>query len=323
MRNTIITVVSIIGLLGVGAFIFAGSFFGNLFLRPNRQEVVKNPSDYGMDYEDVTVRTEDGVDLAAWLIPGNNGKVIIMGHPGTFTKYGYSLNNETMMRSGYEKDVEFLPSIKHLADAGYTVLMYDQRNHGESGSTPNGQPHDLPANVYKDTLAVAKYMSEHPDYRGQDIGLYGICQNSMINMIAMSKDPEALEEANVKAMTVIQPHGIDSWFENVGIPGPVINLADWFHERRGATRMAEWDPVPFAEDVRVPVLFVQNVNDSTSDMKHVEAIYNAIPSEKNAIWIDEEGTDAGTYHRFHTYNWFNDHPEQLVAFFDAKLGVER
>jgi hypothetical protein len=49
-------------------------------------------------------------------------------------------------------------------------------------------------------------------------------------------------------------------------------------------------------------------------MNHIRAIYDAIPAEKEAIWIDEE-----EQHRLHTYNWFNDHPEKLLEFLNRYL----
>ena len=49
-------------------------------------------------------------------------------------------------------------------------------------------------------------------------------------------------------------------------------------------------------------------------MDHVRKIYDAIPTEKEAISIDEEEK-----HRFHTYNWFNDHPEKLLGFFPKHM----
>lgn len=42
----------------------------NSFLYVNKQPLIKNPSDYGMEYEELNFNTEDGVNLAAWLIQG-------------------------------------------------------------------------------------------------------------------------------------------------------------------------------------------------------------------------------------------------------------
>jgi pimeloyl-ACP methyl ester carboxylesterase len=307
-----IIVGGVVALLIIGGvsvmYVFTG-IIADAFLCPNRQPLVKNPGDYGLKYEDVSIKTEDGVVLAGWFMKGTNDDVIILGHPGTFIKYGYSLDHEGIMKSGYDRDVEFIPVAKHLVNAGYTVLMYDQRNHGESGSTPNGTPHDIVHDVYLDVEATAQFASNHPDMAGKDIGLLAFCQNSMNAMVAMSKEPDALREAGVKCTVIIQPHALDLFFKNFGIPDFVINRAKRIYLEKGVTAMEDWNPVPFAKKVFVPTLFVQNVNDPWSDMEHIRAIYGKIPTEKSAIWIDEEET-----HRFLTYNWFNDHPEPLLDF---------
>jgi len=300
--------------VGYGLFWLGSRYIANTFLKPGHQPLVKTPRDYGLNYEDVTVTTEDGVNLAAWLIRGTNDKFIIMGHPGRFTKYGFSVGHEAFIKSGFDRDVEFIPGVKHLVNAGYTVLMYDQRNHGESSDTPDNRPHDLPANVYLDTLAVVKYASTHADFEHMDIGLYGICQNSMINMIALSNAKQQLLDAKVRAMTIIQPHGIERFYDRFGVPKAIVSKANEFYIKANATPMSGWNPVNFAGDITIPTLFVQNVNDPWTDMNHVKDIYNRIPAEKEALWIDEKET-----HRFIAYNWFNDHPEQLVNFFDEKL----
>ena len=69
----------------------------------------------------------------------------------------------------------------------------------------------------------------------------------------------------------------------------------------------------YADDVMVPVLFVQALGDPWSDIEHSREIYDLIPTEKDAIWIE------GDLHRFDTYNWFNDHPEKLLAWFERYL----
>ena len=87
--------------------------------------------------------------------------MIIIGHPATFTKYGYNLDSEKVYaKSGYVRDVEFVPAAKHLVEAGYSVLMYDQRNHGESGASPNNGIHD-PVEAYMDLISAVKYVDDH------------------------------------------------------------------------------------------------------------------------------------------------------------------
>ena len=285
-----------------------------MFLSPKRQPMIKRPSDYGLAYDDVKIKTKDDVLLAGWLMRGTNNKVIIIGHPGLFSKYGYSIKHEGLMKSGYDRDVELIPTAKHLVDAGYTVLMYDQRNHGESGSTPNNKPHDLVKNVYWDNVAAAEYITNHLEFKGQDIGLMGICMNSMINAVAMSKASKEMRETNIKATTLIQPHRLDLWYEKAKIPKFIINRMNKIYRKKGVTEMKDWDAISYIKDIFVPVLFVQNVNDPTSDMDHVRENYNAIPTEKEVIWIDEKEK-----HRFHTYNWFNNNPEPLINFFNKHL----
>lgn len=72
------------------------------------------PADYGLDYEDVTVTTSDGVDLAAWYLPSSNGAAIVQ------------LGGCCAARD------DELESAAVLARHGYGVLMLDQRGHGGS-----------------------------------------------------------------------------------------------------------------------------------------------------------------------------------------------
>lgn len=72
------------------------------------------PNDYDLDYEDVTVTTSDGLDLAAWYIPSSNGAAVVQ------------LGGCCAARD------DELESAAVLARNGYGVLMLDQRGHGGS-----------------------------------------------------------------------------------------------------------------------------------------------------------------------------------------------
>jgi fermentation-respiration switch protein FrsA (DUF1100 family) len=81
---------------------------------PSQVEV---PADLGFEVEEVTFQSEDGITLAGWLTPSQNGATIILLH-------GFGGNRTGMIWHA-----------RQLIDAGYGVLMYDERASGESGGT--------------------------------------------------------------------------------------------------------------------------------------------------------------------------------------------
>jgi pimeloyl-ACP methyl ester carboxylesterase len=74
----------------------------------------KTPADEGFDYEVVTLTSPFDVTLSGWYIPSQNGAAVILLH-------GY---DGTRLR--------MLAQARILAGAGYGVLLYDMRGHGES-----------------------------------------------------------------------------------------------------------------------------------------------------------------------------------------------
>ncbi|MCV6630863.1 MAG: hypothetical protein OIF50_13515 [Flavobacteriaceae bacterium] len=281
----------------------------NSFLFVNKQPLVKTPLDYGMEYESLTFETEDGVSLSAWLINGTGNKTIIVSHPAAFTKYGYSLAHEGSAKSGYDKDVEFLPSVKHLVDAGYNVFMYDQRNHGESDLDPNKGIHD-PYKASLDNIAAINFVSNHPSLKNSEIGLLSHCQSGYKEMVAMAEKPEIYQ--NVKALVITQPIYIREFYKNFGIPDEVIDALKVVYAQKGVD-LEKQNPLLFVDKINKPTLFLQNVNDPWATVEHSKEIFEKIPIEKEAIWLDEDA------HRFVAYNWFNTNPEQLIAFFDKHI----
>ena len=283
----------------------------NSFLYVNKQPLIKKPSDYGMRYEEVSFETKDGVSIAAWLIKGSKNRTIILSHPAAFTKYGYSLENEGSAKSGYTKDVEFLPSVKHMVDAGYSVLMYDQRNHGESGLDPDNGIHD-PYRASLDNVGAIEFASNHSELKGDKIGLYSICQSGLISIIGMNKYPEVYKNANVKALVAPQMMSFEIFYKKFGVSEEGIKALKNIYLEKGVD-LDNQNPLRFVSKIIVPTLFMQNLNDPWTEIGHTKEIYEAIPVEKEAIWYEGEN------HRFDAYNWFNDNPEKLIAFFDKYL----
>jgi hypothetical protein len=111
-----------------------------------RAPVLHDPAEAGLNFEEVTFPSMDGVPLEGWFIPAaGSGKLIIANHPMGFSRSGQPTHLDpwhaewgTAVGGGNGFEVNFVPDLKILHDAGYNVLTYDLRNHGLSGSANGG-----------------------------------------------------------------------------------------------------------------------------------------------------------------------------------------
>jgi len=110
------------------------------------------PADYAFEYEDVTVTTSDGLDLAAWYIPSSNGAALVQ------------LGGCCAARD------DELESAAVLARHGYGVLMLDQRGHG--GSEGDGMLWGWWGEL--DVAAGVDFLAARPDVVDGRIGAIGM-----------------------------------------------------------------------------------------------------------------------------------------------------
>jgi hypothetical protein len=101
----------------------------------SRSPVLHSPREHGLHYEDVTFPSFDGVPLEGWFIPADGSdKVIIVNHPTGFTRSGLPSHldpwRSAWAASGNDVEVDFVPDLKILHDAGYNVPTYDLRTMG-------------------------------------------------------------------------------------------------------------------------------------------------------------------------------------------------
>jgi pimeloyl-ACP methyl ester carboxylesterase len=287
-------------------------------LYPDRQPLPKGPADYGLVSENVELQSSDGVKLAGWLMKGTGRRLVVMAHPGNFTRYGFSAKDQRGPFSLYDKDVEFLRTAKRLVDAGYWVLSFDFRNHGESGRSPNDGITGLGLEEYRDVLAALQYTSSRPELAGLSKAVLGFCMGANSTIVAASRDPAQFERAQVKAVVLVQPVSfgvfLRRYASSVWMPQWVLKGGEKRAIEAGGRPIDEMSPLADAAHMTLPVLHVQARKDPWTELAHVRAIYDAFPAgKKEMLWLDEPK------HRFDTYNWFADHPEPLLDFLDRHL----
>ncbi|WP_164519674.1 alpha/beta hydrolase [Nocardioides ferulae] len=112
----------------------------------------RTPADLGLAYEDVRLPTADGVDLAGWWVPSENGGAVVLLHGAGSTR------------------TAVLDEAGVLADAGWGVLLLDARGHGES----EGSGMDFGWWGESDVAAALDFVAAQAGVSAERIGLLGL-----------------------------------------------------------------------------------------------------------------------------------------------------
>lgn len=112
----------------------------------------REPSDVGLDADEVTLRTDGGARLAAWYVPSGNGAAVVLLHGSGSTRSAV------------------LEHAQALARHGYGVLLVDAHGHGASTGRANlwGWYGD------EDVAAAVSYLEQRADGAPLSIALVGL-----------------------------------------------------------------------------------------------------------------------------------------------------
>ena len=131
--------------------------------------LVMTPNDVGIDYQDVSIETADGVTLHGWFITGRSPRVLLFFH-GNAGNISHRLD-----------------SIAQFRDLGLSVFIIDYRGYGQSEgrTTEKG--------MYRDADAAWSYLIESRGVAARDIAIFGRSLGaSVASRLAMQNQPLAL-----------------------------------------------------------------------------------------------------------------------------------
>lgn len=156
-------VVPAVLLLGVAGVIGLGMKRTRSAMRPPRTVVLDTPP----GVEDVVFSTEDGLKLRGWYFPSKNRAAVVLGH-------GHGTNR-----------AELLPEAVALSKAGFGVLAFDWRAHGESdGAWVSYGFHER-----KDLKAALGLVAARPDVDPARIGGFGFSRGGTVLLEVAAVDP--------------------------------------------------------------------------------------------------------------------------------------
>jgi len=295
--------------------------FADAFSVPARSPVLGSPRQEGLEYEDVTFPSSDGVPLEGWFVPAvGSDRLVIANHPMGFSRSGLPTHLEpwrsVWQGSGNAVQVDFLPDYRLLHDAGYSVLAYDLRNHGLSGAA-NGGLSSSGIFEARDVVGALEYVRSRPDTRDSAVGLFSRCLGASSTFAAMTRFPEAFH--GVRCLVAAQPvtarNIIERRLVSMGLHGRVDDV-----ERRivllTGIGFAERSPREWARNVRVPTFLYQVRDDVLTHPEDVQAMFDNIPvRDKQLLWVD------GTTARWDGYLEFQRRPGPVLGWFDRYMAT--
>jgi len=156
------------GLLGT-LFVLGPISLGIVASHKWREPVGDPPS---AAYRDVSFKASDGLDIAGWYRPSENGAAVVLVHGGSSDRKG---------------------SVAHarmLAARGYGVLLYDARGRGESDGSENNYGWDWA----KDVDGALSFLQRRDDVDPDRIGALGLSTGAdvLIEVAARRRDLAAV-----------------------------------------------------------------------------------------------------------------------------------
>lgn len=248
-------------------------------LHPLRRALGPTPAALGMSYSDVSFKTSDGLTLRGWWIPGTKDQTVVMVH-------GLSSNR----REGFDK-------AGYLHQAGYNLLVFDLRGHGQSDGSGTTMGYREPADVQA-AVAEARALNPGP------IALIGYSLGASVSVEDAAVNPDVV--------AVVE----DSGFSSVGDVfmarfGQVTRLPEvpWaaaviaFGQMDIGTSLWSVRPVAMAARLHKPLLAIVGTADTIVPPAEGLALFDAAPGPKQLLEVPGAGhvqayyTDNSLYER--------------------------
>lgn len=284
-----------------------------------RTPIHKTPADHGMEtWEDIYFPSSDGTPLEGWYIPsaqGESDQLIMINHPMPMSRSGFTGHLGQPFSAVDTLEIDFVAHMGHLSKAGYNLLAYDLRNHGNSGAA-NGGICGIGRYEWRDCVGAKQYVDHHPKLSKMKLGLYSRCTGGNAQFEAMQRHPELFDDVLcffgplVVSMTALMTcfaklMGVENYME----------LMDLEQLKLGGFTNGEMHPQDYAHAVTVPYFMAQVIDDIwTDNPRDAQEIFDNVSAEhKELFWIE------GTNRRFDGYNYFGLYPERMISFFNQYM----
>ena len=279
----------IIALIGVSTAVVVAVTFLEFYssIKPEKKVSDVKPSDYSMEYDNVTLKTADGISLHAWQIlsekPTDRTIVVLHGYP-------------------YDKGNVF-PKATFLHEE-FNLFLFDFRYFGRSG----GSYTSIGFHEKKDIETAVKYLKERNQSR---IGLFGFSMGGAVALMEAenSKVDAVVADSSYASLNLL----IAQNYENFSVlRRPLAALTRTIAGITLKIDTSEISPEDSIRNLGIPVMIIHSSGDGDIKVEHAYHLKNANPAAY--LWIIDQDQ-----HAFISPEGENEYRQRVLTFFRESL----
>ena len=298
LKRTVLTLIALAALLIFGIFPYlVARLVTSAGTRPMDRQLTETPATFGAEFKDVEFHTSDGVTISAWLLPGKDKKATIVYSHGLFRSRR-----------------ELLKRAVDLWKMGYGALLYDSRNHGDSGHAK------VSLGYYERLDAEAGIRFLRDEVRTDDrIVLFGISMGAAAALLATAETPEVaavISDSSFLSFRDTTDHHVKLLFRVSSFP--IAGELRFFIERRAGFDGEKLDALAAVKQIGDrPALFIAGAKDRRMPPDIASRLYEASSSPKRDLLIVDGEETAVHGHAYQAAS--KVYVERIAQFLDRAL----
>ena len=230
---------------------------GRLFFYPEK-ELLRTPSDIGVEYEDVSFSSLDGTQLHGWFLPASG--------PARATIVFFHGNAENI--SSHVGAVFWLPA------QGYNVFVWDYRGFGKSEGKPDIR------GVNCDAQAALDYVASRNDVDPARLILFGQSIGAAIALYSAATTKLPIRAVVAESAFTSYPAIMREKMSE--------SLLTWPLQWLSVAVTSQYDPLKAIKAIHVHVLLIHGDRDNIIPIHHARELY-AVANQPRQLWIVKGG----------------------------------
>ena len=267
-------------------------------LHPARKQEDHGLEHFDLPAEEVSFPGRDGIRLAGWFIPAAGSSP----SPTVVLAHGWSRSR-----------AEVLPHADFFHRAGFSVLLFDQRNRGES----DGNAVTVGLLEQHDLAGALDYVASRPDVDSRRIGVFGMSTGGVVALLVAAGDERVraiVAESPFASIETIMNRSLRHYFH---LPSfPIAPLTKWVIERRLGGSLDSVQAQDVVEKLSPrPILIIANERDAVVGSDESLRVFEAA-GEPKQFWLVPEAD--------HACGWqaaAQEYESRVVAFLRESLGA--